>query len=631
MGKIIIFSLMAMATEGQYDGSFVQCQVDICGSSEKNITTGDIHSQVIKIAKEASLPTSILNMLDRIAPHYERKGERILGKLARLKKIFQRDLPTIKEGERRALVSDLFFKLFFESVDSLDSEHEDILGTIKLLDEQSVRENASPYVHTQIIPYALKALERMSNNHHLRRLLYVLANGGSKELFMWGNEGKSIQEIIDQEAKAGNEKFQTIERMKDPSLEPKGMIDTYNSLDVQTSTEEQIEDFFNDILILNAYLELFLNDDLHGGLDSITTYDQLYNIQTVVNRIDVITQEIQEIDDSFSEELSKCRSIIQNNYQALPTQKELEAFKKRVERVKKTAKEFVESTFSTDADPSLVSFFDDVTIKYPNTSDHILKRIEKEIGSMLEEEHGTGDNTIANDINSVLYWESVDDSFFDICSHLEKVFKIDTESLEDSSTFTGDVKYRTNGEIEISWQSVKNPEYGEAILAHELGHHLENFFENRYTSVTNLRKLQKVRHCLSKRQPETRHNSFEERKALGRSDPVTYPVSQFAQEDFADLFSFLIHGKTLPNLGCFLIDDRGGYWDRDVFYSYRPDPSDGLIKYEDSDTIKHSTDFFRMLHLEFLRQGHLPRSCQIFLAEEDVPFHPEDCGRHFFF
>ena len=629
MGKIIIFSLIAMATEGQYDGSFIQCQVDICGSSEKNITTGDIHSQVIKIAKEASLPTSTLNMLDRIPPYYERKRERILRKLARLKKIFQRDRPTVKEGERRALVSNLFFDLFFENVDSIDSEHEDTLGTIKLLDEQSIRENASPYIHTQIIPYALKALERMSNYHHYRRLAYGLANG-RKELFTSENKGKDIQEVIDQETKAGNEKLQIIQRMTDPSLKPEEITDAYNSLDVRTSTERQIEDFFNGILALNSYLELFLDDDLHGGLDSITTYDQLYNIQTLVNRIDVITQEIQEVEDGFPEELSKCRDVIKNNYQALPTQRELEAFKERVERVKKTAREFVESAFSTNEDPLLVPFFDDVTIKYPDISDHILERIEKEIESTLEEEHETGNSAIVHDINGVLNWESVDDSFFDVCARLEKIFKIDTESLEDWVKFTGDVKYRSNGEIKLSWQSVKKPEYGEVILAHELGHHLGNFFENRHTSVTNLRKFQKVQHCLSKNQPETKYNSPEERKVLGRSDPVTYPVSQFVHEDFADLFSFLIHGKTSPNLGCFLIDDEGGYWDRDVFRPYRPDPNDGLIKYKDSDTIRHSTDFFRMLHLEFLRQDDLPRSCQSFIAEEEIPFYPEDCGRHFF-
>ena len=630
MGKIIIFSLVAMATESQYGSSFVQCQVDICGSSEENVTTGDIHNQITRIVEEVPLPTSTLNMLDRISPSYERKKKRLLGKLARLKKFFQGDHLAINQHEKRVLFSRLFFVLFHNSVASADSEHEDVLSTIKLLDQQSIRENIPPYINTQIIPYALKALEQISNHYHERRFYYGLENG-SKELFMWENEGKNIQEVIDREAKAIAEKFQTMERMIDPSLEPEEITDVHSSMNVQILTERQVEDLFNNILVLNAYLELFFDDDLHRGLDSITTYDQFYNIQAVVNRIDMITQEVQEIEDDFSEELSKCRDIIKNNYKALPTKRELEAFKKRAEMVKKTAKEFVESAFSTDADPLLVPFFDDVTIKYPDISDHILENIEKEIESELEEEHEIGDSTIADDINSVIYWESVDDSFFDVCSHLENIFEINTESLEDRLRFTGDVKYNSNGEIKLSWQSVKNPEYGEVVLAHELGHHLGNFFENKHTSVTNLRKFQKVHHCLSKNQPETRYNSPEERKVLGRSDPVTYPVSQFAHEDFADLFSFLIHGKTAPNLGCFFIDDRGGYSDRDVFRPYRPDPNDGLIKHKDSDTIKHSTDFFRMLHLEFLRQDDLPRSCQNFLAKEDIPFYPEDCSRHFFF
>ena len=631
MRKIIIFFLVAMATEGQYGGSFVQCQVDVCGSSEENITTGDIHDQVTRIVEEVSLPTSTLDMLDRIPPYYERKRKSLLDGLAKFKKIFQGDPPTINQHERRALFSRLSFILLHTNVASVDSEHEDILSTIKLLDERSIRENIPPHIHTQTIPYALKALERISSHHHHRRLVYGLTNG-SKELFMWENEGKDTQEIIDQEVKASIKKLQTIERMTDPSFEPKEIADAHNSLDVQTSTEGQIEDFFDDVLFMNAYLELLVDDDLYRGFDSITTYDQFYNIQTVVNRIDVITKEIQEIEGGFSEELSKCRDIIKNNYQALPTQKELESFKERVERVKKTAREFVESAFSTNADPLLVPFFDDVTIKYPNTSDRILESIEKEIESMIKEDE-IGDSTIVSDIDSVLYWKSVDDSFFDVCSHLEDIFKINTESLEDSSTFTGDVKYRSNGEIQVSWQSVKNPEYGEVVLAHELGHHLGNFFENRHTSVTNLRKFQKVQHCLSRNQPETRYNSPEKRKVLGRSDPVTYPVSQFAQEDFTDLFSFLIHGKTSPNLGCFFIDDRGGYRDHDVFRPYRLDPDDGLIKYKDLDTIRHSTDFFRMLHLEFLRQDDLPRSCQSFIAEEEIPFYPEDCScsRHFFF
>ena len=630
MGKIIIFSLVAMATEGRYGGSFVQCQVDICGSSKENVTTGDIHDQVNRIAEESSLPTSTLNMLDRIPPHYERKRERLLTQLARLKKFFQGDHLPINQYEKRLLFSSLSFGLFHKSIASIDEEHKNILSTIKLLDEQSIKENIPSYIHTQIIPYTLSAVKRISNHHHQRRFYYGVING-SKEFFMWKNEGKNIQKIIDQEAKAIVEKTQTAKRMIDPSSELEEITDAHISLDMQTSTEGQIERFFSNVLATNAYLELLLDDDLHRGLDSIATYDQFYDIQAVVDRIDVITKEVQEIEDDFSEELSKCRDIIKNNYQVLPTKKELEAFKKRVERVKKTAKEFVESAFSTDADPLLVQFFDDVTIKYPNISDHILENIEKEIESELEEEHEIGDSTIASDIDGVLYWDSADDSFFNICSHLENIFEINTESLEDKSTFTGDVKYRSNGEIKLSWQSIKNLEYGEVVLAHELGHHFGNFFENRHASVTNLRKFQKVQYCLSKNQPETRYNSPEERKVLGRSDPVTYPVSQFAHEDFADLFSFLIHGKTAPNLGCFFIGDGGGYWDRDVFYSYRSDPDDGLIKDEDSDTIKHSTDFFRMLHLEFLRQDDLPRSCQSFIAEEDVPFYPEDCSRHFFF
>ena len=43
--------------------------------------------------------------------------------------------------------------------------------------------------------------------------------------------------------------------------------------------------------------------------------------------------------------------------------------------------------------------------------------------------------SFVNDIDSALYWRSVDSSFFDVCSRLGDIFKIDTESLEDEGLF----------------------------------------------------------------------------------------------------------------------------------------------------------------------------------------------------
>ena len=611
--------------------SFIQCQEDICGSSEKNVTVGDLYRKVITMKEEASFPASFHSMLDRIRKHYEGKRERLLSQLVRRRRFFEEDNLRINQDERKYLFSEFYFDLFFKNIDSITDDHDILLSTVKLLDEQSIRKNIPPHINTRIIPSALSALERISNYHHLQRGFYAVRHG-SKELFAWENRDKSIQEIIDQETKRARKKIQKITMVAGSSFKSRGTIDADDPLDAQISTTGQIENFFEDILELNVILELFVDEDLNRGFNTITTYDQFYNMQSVVSRIDEITHEVQGIEDDFSGELSKCRDIIQNNYLALPTRRKLEAFKKRAEGVRKTAKEFIKSTFSAETALLVAQFLDGVMVKYPGTSDHILGNIEREIESVRKEEYGKGHGTIATDIGDVLYWDSVEDSFFDICPHLDEIFEIDIESIRDKSIFEKDIKYRPKGIVEVSWQSVKNPEYGEVIIAHEFSHQIKNFFKENHVSMADLRKFQKPRHCLSKMQPEARYNFLEERKILGRSesDPVTYSVSQFVEEDFADLFSFLVQGKTSPNLGCFLIDDTGGYWDRDVFYPYKPDPGDGLVKRGSSKIIRHSTDFFRMLHLEFLRQDHLPRSCQSFLLEEDIPFYPEDCSRHFF-
>ena len=156
---------------------------------------------------------------------------------------------------------------------------------------------------------------------------------------------------------------------------------------------------------------------------------------------------------------------------------------------------------------------------------------------------------------------------------------------------------------------------GAGIFVHELAHAIGNYFENNVVSKKSFESYNNLRICLNDMQHTKASNKEEVRQYLedyGAVSTVVHRMCQYTEEDWADFISATVTGNSNPNYGCFLVKQNSNAY-----------TSSEVYKTEDSGC--HSPKFFRLLHMQMVKNGSLPNSCHVAASDENIPLTFKKC------
>ncbi|MBY0315720.1 MAG: hypothetical protein K2Q26_09385 [Bdellovibrionales bacterium] len=147
--------------------------------------------------------------------------------------------------------------------------------------------------------------------------------------------------------------------------------------------------------------------------------------------------------------------------------------------------------------------------------------------------------------------------------------------------------YASDGNVYLSWFTLKNPDLGYGIIAHELGHHVSHLMRTEF----NLQKTKSAKDLLT---PGSIwfHRDCVDRYHGGSLDGKDHPHSE---EDLADYFAgqvLRLKGPT-RNYVCPLIAENGDTYD---------------VQFESDLSRRYAPAIFRLLHVE-KTAGVLSESC----------------------
>jgi hypothetical protein len=163
--------------------------------------------------------------------------------------------------------------------------------------------------------------------------------------------------------------------------------------------------------------------------------------------------------------------------------------------------------------------------------------------------------------------------------------------------------YMAPNYVYVSPYSFNNPEIGEAILDHELGHVVNNEFFTKQLSTQSQKKYKKLRQCVTNYHRDVEYEDGQD--------------SLYSEEDMADFFSFLTFSKERGSLfSCSLLPQnrKGTQYAVDDLNLINQDPTD-----------PHSSAMFRLLMEAKFKRHPLSSNCQKLIEQYRDKFNFKPC------
>jgi hypothetical protein len=161
------------------------------------------------------------------------------------------------------------------------------------------------------------------------------------------------------------------------------------------------------------------------------------------------------------------------------------------------------------------------------------------------------------------------------------------------------------GKISLSWPTIRYPEIGAAVIAHEIGHVISAAVANAPTS-----SFQQARQCTVMRH-------------LTPSNPVFAENTDYVEEDWADTFAAHVVQQlndstpaTGKNFACLFMTKSGGAFGA---------ANEPLRLDNGAEADRHSSNLFRAMQLR-VEVASLPQSCEA-LAKSQGYHHFNRCGK----
>jgi hypothetical protein len=276
-----------------------------------------------------------------------------------------------------------------------------------------------------------------------------------------------------------------------------------------------------------------------------------------------------------------CMTGLTSAKQILPTEEQLKDYPYRFKQSKKQFLAGLKSYFSKESQQKIARDAGDWTTRLPLS----YKKFRKSILSELERENQTTLST-ANLLSSLMTKNLQLGTAFLMSSFISSDALPDTTGLEDVclKAFPNPIPDAATGRdlIKIGSWNVTKPSFGDEVNKHEMAHLVSSMAENGELSKTTLEWYNKSRACLAE----------------------PYSSQNFVEEDWADLLTTFTAGENFACTFFGLAQD----------FSLKPGSEDS-----------HSSDFYRMLHIQLLRKGSIPASCTRALKQQGEEFKLKDC------
>lgn len=279
-----------------------------------------------------------------------------------------------------------------------------------------------------------------------------------------------------------------------------------------------------------------------------------------------------------------CLSIYRRSLLTLPSVEQINALKKTINEVKKDIGEKWASNYSIHTQKKIAEYLEKVDFFLPPSRDDYSNGFKQRIQREIQVKARNAELNIKDR-------ESL--AFFMVLGSYSKSFsKTGSEKEKESSEYSefcdkdkisplNDANYTLRGKIQVSYTSAHALEMGKGVLAHELGHGISQIFNADLASDESSKKHQGFLSCLN-----SQHD---------------INGTQYVEEDYAD---WVAANVTKANKACL----------------YPQAYSPGTKQMENAfKTDTHSSEFFRLMHVESIQRGKLPGECNTFLVEQGTP------------
>lgn len=302
-----------------------------------------------------------------------------------------------------------------------------------------------------------------------------------------------------------------------------------------------------------------------------------------------------------------CIRKYQFTRQALPTAQQLQTAKELVKKAKATIKAKYGPKYSEKTRALIAKRLDEVGVRLPPSKEEFKKRflaaINREMRIRRESRAFREKNFQAEKVTALLALNEVapsdllqeigtgvgPDRGLGFCDRFEYIRNSGMNGLFDGIEM----------ELFLGRDVARGGPYAEGIIFHELGHVLDSVFIRGDVSSESLKKRDEQKQCLAAKLKDSQSESM--------------------MEDFADIIGA---ENVKINYACDFVFGQGAA-KSNILMS-----AETISEDENQTQIHrevHSSDFFRLLHIEQIQKGKLPKECNQFLVENKTPIDFSSC------
>jgi len=380
--------------------------------------------------------------------------------------------------------------------------------------------------------------------------------------------------------------------------------------------KSEIEEFVLNIAGVKFFINLMTKPEnyplLNKGLP--IDFETLLTRAKVEDKINGELADLQ-VDSQMSDIKKNALEDCYANYllkNVLPNKKQKEIFEKNLPELKKKFKQKTLSQYSEHSAKVLAEKIDKLSFQLPEDASAFVEALHNGLKGVYVERKQERDAYTSSDpykkdqyrlfyLMDLLASTTPRQHFQDILDACH-ASKVETELSDATETISG--------KVFVSWQSLSLP-LGESVIFHEIGHNVFAAFRNKNLSETSSQKLKVSSECLNSMHPE-----------LSKTEGEISVEKKYTDEDFADLLSSIASSTDDPPFTChfiakvsFKIPEYSPSRRRYIF---------GPLK-NGNETDPHSSEFFRLLHVTFIKKGIIPTSCQEHLTQIGAELNLKNC------
>ncbi len=292
--------------------------------------------------------------------------------------------------------------------------------------------------------------------------------------------------------------------------------------------------------------------------------------------------------------IGACAIRLLSTYMTLPDSSVHQKLNEVAAELKSTAKERILKKMSSETAKKIGKAVDRASF-YTLDKDGFMANLNSEIQFQQHRQNqsakneGTGDERKAEAIGLFSMMRFKIDSAQEVNRFIMKEVIPHTRAIcnHGATTMISDATYGTKGVITVGRGSTMDSAAGRAIMAHELGHIIDQEFAQN-VSEESMRKRLDLNKCLNE----------------NHANPHM-PVNNFVSEDYSDLVSAVLEGPSGNNHACFLESEDT----------------------KESKDKPHSSPFFRLIHVEKTMRGTVPAVCDRYIQSRIMLDNPKSCWK----